>query len=116
FSPKPLIYKECMPRFHPEMPRLCHNLLFGRLAVRTYFFSFFLLKSKRKRKKAEKRETTGMPRFGVAGRVGVPRNGGRATGDFVAGQIAVPQGFAGDLRACHGFHGGFCVCAPGAVF
>lgn len=88
-----------MPRFHPEMPRFCHNLLFGRLAARTFFFLFFLLKSKRKRKKAEKRTTTGMPQFGVASRVGVPRNGGRATGDFVAGQIVVPQGFAGDLRA-----------------
>ncbi len=86
-----------MPRFHPEMPRFCHSLLFGRLAVRTFFFLFFLLKSKRKRKKAEKRATTGMPRFGGAAHVGVPRNAGRATGDFVAGQIAVLQGFAGDF-------------------
>ncbi|MGC0014737.1 hypothetical protein ACPPTR_04425 [Ralstonia pseudosolanacearum] len=87
FHPNPLIYKEMHATVSAKMPRFCHNLFFGRFAARTLFFSFFLLKSKRKRKKAEKRETTGMPRFGVAGHVGMPRNGGRATGDFVAGQI-----------------------------
>lgn len=49
--------------FLPRLPLGFPRRPFGALPL---LFPFFLLKSKRKRKKAEKRASAGLPRFGSA--------------------------------------------------